>query len=175
MWQAISDILTSSNAHIVLIALAALTAMVGILAKAGILQVRRKGIAIGKGFKDAAAFERLILRKQVDYARRFVASHENDVKRLLKENSSPKASDQYFIKYLLAQVTNEVEVWIMLNNIRGTPDYIKMRQLEVSALLHSRLTDFDYDKGRLEAKTDALVQDLIRHLMIIRESSGLKE
>lgn len=175
MWGTISNVLTSYNAVYLFVFVAAITVLLGILAKLGVFSINRKGLRIGR---NTALSERMILKKQLEYTQKYCLSMEPQLARIFRKCSMGKcpkdgsdcgADKRFYFKYLAMIMSNEAERSILLNNIRATPDYIKMRCFEIKACLLSAVGNCPYDAKMLDEELQRHVTTVVEHLELIRK------
>lgn len=138
MWEAIKEILTSSNAVGVLLILGFLVIVLIIVAvvliKGNYFQIRTEAFSIG--FADR---ERNIIRQQLNY----VKLHLEEV-----EANIPKDPDynEHLGREIILEVYMVYTNWISFNHINRTEKYIQLKQKELIAVVN-KLTENERYKG----------------------------
>ncbi len=142
MWEAIKDVLTSSNALIVIIFLMFFIIVAFVLIKSGWLNVHTENIKIG-----ARDNERNIIRQQQDY----VLLH---LKSALNNMPKPEGYDKNLGELVIMAVYCEYVSWIAFNHLTKSEKYIAVKQNKLVELV-------DQYTYKEEFKTDEF-KDLIR-------------
>ena len=171
MWEAIATTLTSQNAIIVIAAVFLILLLFGFYAKVGLFQVRGKGLRIGgEGKNLERSREILVMKKQVDYVKRFMSSKENDVyKSLLKAKCEcDEKTVGYLAKYITSVMALDAMSWVMLNHLSKGQNYIRSKQIELASFVKSRLYGVEYNEQQLTRLIDGYVVELIDHLSLIK-------
>ena len=170
MWEAISTVLTSENTIIVLTFLVALAILFAIFVKIGIISIHRKGVKIGK---NTALSERIILRKQLEYIQKYCLGLEAQLAKLFeKRRFTSDGAKTFYFKYLASLVSNEIEKWIMVNNLSQSQTYVQSKQLELRAFLVAQVGDCEYNEANLTRKVNLWVSEITQHLILIRRTDN---
>lgn len=142
MWEAIKEVLTSSNALIVIIFLMFFIVIGVVLIKSGWLTIRTESVKIG-----AADRERNIIRQQQDY----VLLH---LKAALNNMPKPEGYDETLGQLVIMAVYCEYVSWIAFNHLTRSEKYISVKQNKLIELI-------DQYTYKEEFKTEEF-KDLIR-------------
>ena len=138
MWEAIKEILTSSNAVGVLLILGfflmVLIIVAVVLIKGNYFQMRTQTISIGFAEK-----ERNIIRQQQDY----VWNHLQEAEANLEKDET---YDEQLGQIIIMTVYIEYTKWIAFNHLTRSDAYIKVKQNSLVAIVN-RLTVNDRYKG----------------------------
>lgn len=158
MWEAIADILTSSNAISTLLFLAVCVIGAFVLIKTGMLQIHTKMVQVG-----ATDRERGIIRQQLDYVLLHLNSLENGL-------AKPEGYNEYLGKYILERVYDEYVNWITFNHISKAPSYVEVKQKRIVELIGQYTIK---DEFRSDEFNEMIMEDTkqtILNLIQIRES-----
>lgn len=157
MWEAISNILTSSNAISTLTFLAVCLIGAFVLIKTGMLQIHTKAVQIG-----AADMERNIIRLQLDFVRRHLVSVENNLKK-------PAGYDEYLGKLIIEKVYDEYVNWITFNHISAAPDYVEVKQDSIVDIIGAYTVRPEFKSKEFEEFIRKDTRETIEGLIKIRE------
>lgn len=158
MWEAIAEILTNSNALLVLVFLVIFTLIIICLAHTGLLEIHTKAFRMG-----ASDRERDIIRQQIEWTHSYVMSLESEI---MADNTKYNG---YFTKYILEAVYDEIINWITFNHINLKSDYVSIKQAKVKAIVKGMPVDPKYRSKEFERRIDKWVEEVIHKLVIIRE------
>ena len=143
MWEAIKEILTSSNAFIVLIFLSVIVIVAVVLIKGGYINFDSESLKINYGER-----ERNIIRQQQDY----VWLHLQEAEANLPK---PEGYDKNLGQVIILSVYKEYDSWITFNHISKSEAYIGVKQKRLIALVNSLTVKEDF-------KTDDFIEMLKR-------------
>ena len=124
MWDAIKEILTSSNASIVLVFLLVILVVAVILIKNGYINFDTESLRIG--YADR---ERNIIKQQQDY----VWLHLQDMEANLDK---PKDYDKTLGQMIIMAMYIEYVSWISFNHLTKSDAYISLKQNRLVALVN---------------------------------------
>lgn len=124
MWDAIKEILTSSNASIVLVFLLVILLVAVILIKNGYINFDTESLRIG--YADR---ERNIIKQQQDY----VWLHLQDMEANLDK---PKDYDKTLGQMIIMAMYIEYVSWISFNHLTKSDAYISLKQNRLVALVN---------------------------------------
>lgn len=161
MWEAISNILTSSNASQTIISLIVLVLIVVIMIKSGMIKIKTKHVKIGMSEADK---ERTIIREQCDWARMYLKGLMKDL--LSKEQNA--RYDGYFIKYIVEVVYDEVVNWIVFNHIEDNDRYIQVKADIMTCMIYSMDIDDSFRTADFNKRIYKSVEEVIKKLINIR-------
>ncbi len=158
MWEALKEILTSSNAVGVLLILGFLVVVLIIVAivliKGNYFQIHTQAVSVGYQEK-----ERNIIRQQLDY----VWLHLEEA-----EANLPKDDDYnaHLGREIILNVYMEYSKWISFNHINRTDLYMQVKQSTLVSLVN-KLTENERYKSEefkqyIKDDTKATIQELIR-------------
>lgn len=155
MWEAIGNVLTSSNAIPVLIVCGAAIVVLSILGKYGLLNIHTKNFTLGVSDK-----ERQIIRNQLEFAESFCMSFK-----------IPKVEgyNEYIGKYILERMYDEVVKWISFNHITDDDVYVHIKQEKVFNLIQTLAQREEYKSDEFKELVDKGVETLIKELIKIRK------
>ncbi|MBO6300831.1 MAG: hypothetical protein J6N15_00140 [Ruminiclostridium sp.] len=156
MWEAIGSVLTNENAIAVLAFIMAAVLVVAFFAKIGLINVRTKSVRIGKDEK-----ERAIIRRQIEWAHVYIMSLESKL--------IGNKKDDYFAKYILERVYDEVVKWVTFNHVATTGMYVEIKQEEVCALVYSFNINDEYKTQEFKKRMCNWTREVIERLVQIRE------
>lgn len=161
MWEAISSVLTSSSAWMVLLFLGVFVFVVVILVRCGFLSIHTHGVHIGAG-----AREREIIRQQAAWVHGYIKGLEVDILKMCKDNPE---YDPYRTKYVLEVMYDDVVEWITYNHITTDPDYVAIKQDGIKAHLKCLDINPDFLTPKFFGRVDGWVVEVIEHLVKIKD------
>lgn len=167
MWEAISNILSGSNALMTLLFVLAILAIFIVCARTGIVSIRTNNVTLGK---QSAEKERTVMRHQIEYARTACSIFEQQVPRNENHNL-------YRIKYIIECIYDEMLNWIIFNHIEDNPIYITNKQNIVWGIV-IRQTDEDDALRKTDKFKEAVFKQVetdVRELTKIREYYAAKK
>lgn len=157
-WNAISDILTSTNGLIFGILFVLLVIVLIIAVKKGYLKFSGKGINIGNDSEK----ERNVIRQQVEWVHIFLDSFAQDYMEM-------DGVDEWRLKYIVEKVFSEIVDWITFNHITDRGNYIKIKQDKIWYLIKSLTSNKYFKSGEFRNKSNAMVETVVSQLVKIRE------
>lgn len=157
MWDAISEVLTSSNAIIVLIFLFVIILVAVALIKGGYVNFDSESLKINYGER-----ERNIIKQQQDY----VWLHLQETEANLPK---PKGYDKNLGQVIILTVYKEYVSWISFNHLTKSDAYISVKQNKLVAIVNSLTvkTEFKTEEFINLIKSDT--RNTIYELIKIRE------
>ena len=159
MWEAIGNVLSGSNASLVLIFLFLITIIASVLSRKGILSITTKGLTLGADIR-----ERDIIRQQVDWTHSFVTG--------LYATIQPMTDGKYngyYTRFILEMCYSEIVDWITFNHIKLDSDYISVKQTRIKSIVYSLDIDPQFKTPKFEKQIDSWVEEIIKKLSTIRE------
>lgn len=158
MWEAIAKILTNSNALLVLLFLTLFVAILIVLAKSGLVQIKTGAFRMGADHR-----ERDIIRQQIEWSHAYIMG--------LKPFITPDESkyNGFLTMYVLEACYDEVINWIAFNHINLDSAYISIKQEKIRGLLRAMPIGAEFHTKEFERKTDKWVEEIIKQLVTIRE------
>jgi len=158
MWEAIAEILTNSNAFLILVFAVVFTLIFVLMARTGLLQIHTNSFRMGADHR-----ERDIIRQQIEWTHSYVMSLEGEIA------TDTTKYGGYFTKYVLETVYDEIVNWITFNHINLESDYISVKQAKIRAIVKSMPVDQKYRTKEFDRKIDRWCEEVIRRLVTIRE------
>lgn len=159
MWEAISKVLTSANASMVMASLLILVVIISVLSRRGILSINTKGLTLGADIQ-----ERDIIRQQVEWVHCYVAGLYSQIQPL-----TDNRYNGYYTKFILEVCYSEIVDWITFNHIKLDSDYIAIKQKKLKSIIYSYDIDPVFRSSKFEKQIDAWVEEVIRKIASIRE------
>ena len=160
MWDAIRDVLMSSNVTYVLpqiIATFIFLILLGvILSKIGLLNIRTESVQIG-----AVSREREIVRQQIDWIRQ----HYTGLETIIPKS---KGYNEWHGKYVTERVISEWIIWIIYNHFRDTKEYIEIKQDKIVEIVRSNTIREEYHSEEFEQFLRDDTKKCVRKLIQIR-------
>ena len=162
MWEAIKDILTSSNAVGVLLILVFLTIVLIIVAvvliKGNYFQIRTQAVSVG--YQDK---ERNIIRQQLNH----VWLHLQDI-----EANLPKDEDynEHLGQEIILKMYKVYTDWISFNHISRSKSYIPIKQKEMVAVVNALTVNEKYKTEEFKEWLNEDIKETIYALIDIRET-----
>ena len=160
MWETIKEVLLSTNAWMIIVAIVFLVLLALTLVNKGMLFIGTDKFFIGGDYR-----ERDIIRQQVEWSHSYVRGLYSKIQPISESNEY----GGYFTKYLLECVYDEIVNWITFNHIKVDGDYISIKQQLVKNLIYSYDVDDVFRTPEFEKQIDEWVDEVIRKLVHIRE------
>jgi len=160
MWEAIKEVLLSTNAWMILVAIVFLALLAFMLMNRGFLYIGTDKLQLGGDYR-----ERDIIRQQVEWSHSYVRGLYTTIQNM-SENTQYGG---YFTRYLLECVYDEIVNWITFNHIKVDSDYISIKQQLIRNLIYSFDVDDVFKTPEFSQQIDAWVEEVIRKLVHIRE------
>ena len=158
MWEAVSTVLTSANAWLVLILVLIIVVLLIFAGKRGIFAIHTDKFTVGSNDSELT-----IIRQQADWAYLYVMSLEGKLTGITTEH------DRYFTKYLLERCYDSVVKWITYNHISDNPAYIEIKQSEISSIVFSEDVGEGFRTQEFKTRLNNWVQEIILNLIQIRK------
>ena len=157
MWEAISEILNSSNGSTVLAVLLICVFIAYVLVKGGLLSVHTDAIRVG-----ASDIARNVIKQQLDY----VWSHLEEA-----EANLPKGEDydQHLGREIILELYKEYSNWISFNHISRSEEYIRVKQNSLVMIVNKLTKDEKYKSEEFKEYIREDTQKTILELLEIRE------
>lgn len=195
MWDAIKEVLVSSNGiNVIILAFIVLT-MIVYFAKNGMFHIRTEHVMLGSSEK-----ERKIIRQQIEWTRAYVSGLELQLKMFIEKKKNEYLStkdddaeaergsaemvdgqikeykwDRYHALYILARVQDEVEDWITFNHIDDNDAYIEMKKQTVRAKMRQMTTRALLQSEEFLSMVDRWTEECVKTLVKIRKVYGGKK
>ena len=160
MWEAISNVLTSSNIIPIGVILILVILAMAILAKMGLVSFHGKGVSVGNGDK-----ERNIIRHQIDYAEGACTDF------FIRLERKP-GFEEWRAKYIMERAYDVLVRIISYNHIQIEDTYIELRQSEIwKTIQEYKESDDDpyYHSEEFKKIIYGEVKGVIEKLVKIRE------
>lgn len=162
MWEAISSILTSSNALQTMIVLLILVLILIMMIKTGMLRVRTTHVHIGMSESDK---ERTIIREQTDWVHTYLLGLEGKIRQMTPELKH----GGFFTKYVLEICFDEIVKWITFNHIEDSDRYIQVKQDKICSLIYAQNVDKIFQTKEFNERIRHWVKEVICKLIEIRK------
>ena len=170
VWDTLTRVFTSGNALFILGTIVILVLLFGIFAKLGVISVHKKGIKIGK---TSALSERAILRKQIDYVQKYCLAIAPELAKIFEHREfRAEGEDTFYFRYIALLISNEMEQWVLFNNVSQSANYIQTKQLELKAYIVGRVGDGEYSDAALTKAVNKWVSEVLTHIGMIRKVSA---
>lgn len=157
MWEAISQVLTSSNAIIVLIFLFVIILVAVALIKGGYVNFDSESLKINYGER-----ERNIIKQQQDY----VWLHLQETEANLPK---PKGYDKNLGQVIILTVYKEYVSWISFNHLTKSDAYISVKQNKLVAIVNSLTVKTEFKTEEFIDLIKSDTRNTIYELIKIRE------
>ena len=162
IWGAIAQVMTNSNALMVLIFMIIFFLLIVGFAHAGLLQIHTSTVRMG-----ADTRERDIIRQQAEWAHVYCMGLKGQIDEMCK---NVEEYNPFVTMYILERMYTEVVEWITYNHINLDSDYIGIKQDNVRALLSSMTVMPEvFASQRFLKKVDEWTDETIHKLVMIRE------
>jgi hypothetical protein len=158
MWEAIKEVLTSSNSLQILIFVTLLILLGVLLIRGNYLRIRTQHLKIGTD-----ETERAILRQQIEYSNQYITGLYGLIK-----SKYPKF-DTIKTKYILEVVYDEVVNWISFNHISKSEIYIMVKQEKIRGLIFEMDVTEGIKSNEFKELMNAWTKEIINRLVDIRE------
>lgn len=158
MWEAIAEILTNTNAFMVLVFLVIFALLFVLLARTGLIQIHTNSFRMGADMR-----ERDIIRQQVEWVHAYLMGIESQI------DVDTSKYGGYYTKYILETIYDEVIIWISFNHINLESDYISIKQEKIKSIVRSFDIRPEFHSKEFERKIDRWCEEIIRKLVLIRE------
>lgn len=162
MWEAISVILTSSNALQAIASTLIVIAIIFVMIRAGMLRIKTSYLHIGMSDSDK---ERTIIREQCDWVHTYLEGLQSKILHMKPELKF----GGYFTKYVLEIVYDEVVRWITFNHIENNERYVKVKQEKIASLVYSMNIDSTFKTPEFRQRMDKWTEEVIHTLLDIRK------
>lgn len=156
MWEAISNVLTSSNGFKTEIIIIVAIVVFLLAAKFNLISISGKFLRVGK-IKDG---ERQILREQITYMSAMI---DAEIRSLPMDQL-----DFYRTKYILSKVKDFFEQIIIFNHISDSGVYIESKQLQLYSMIYNLTDNPLFKSDDMKSHIYKLTEDMIRRLLAIR-------
>lgn len=158
MWEAIAEILTNSNALLVLIFLMIFMIILIALATTGLVRIDTGSFVMGADHR-----ERDIIRQQIEWSHSYIMGLESRIK-VDKTNFGG-----FKTKYILELCANEITNWISFNHINLDSAYVSIKQEKMKSIIRSMDVDPVFTSKEFEKQVDRWVEEIINKLVEIRK------
>lgn len=155
MWNALSNIFTSSNG---IFAMLLLGIVVIIATKYGLFKVQTDKVTIGN---DTRENERTIIRNQKDWVKLSLEAFEQTMPKF-------EGYDAFRGKYIIERVYDEIVDWITYNHIRVDAKYISLKQGEIWLLVQKLTIAEQLKTTEFKEQIDEYTENIIKTLVDIR-------
>lgn len=163
MWEAISNILTSTNALQTIISIILVMLIIVVMIKTGMIRIRTKHVQVGKA-RSASDTERAIIREQCDFTHVYLMGLVSKIKQVTPD----LLYDGYFTKYILEVAYDEFVRWITFNHIEDSEEYISTKQRKICSLVYSMGIRNEFKTAEFNHRMCNWVEEIIRELVRIR-------
>lgn len=154
MWEAISEILNSSNGSTVIVVFLICVMIAFVMVKSGFLQVHTNAIIIG-----ARDSERNVIRQQQDYVWQHLTAEEKKLRKRIPDY------DKRLGLIIVQACYIEYGNWIAQNHINTNDDYISLKQQKLVDVVmeYTEKEEFQSDEfiEYLKQDTKATILQLI--------------
>ena len=159
MWEAFAQILTNTNALLVLIFGLVFVLILIVLVQAGMVKIDTGAFKMGADHK-----ERDIIRQQIEWSHSYIIGLKSQI---IADESH---FNGYLTMFVLEAAFDEVINWITFNHINLESDYISIKQEKIRSMIHS-MKDIkpEYKTKEYDRKVDKWVEELIKKLVLIRK------
>jgi len=130
MWEAIKEVLTNSFGLVALIIIAVFIIVLLVLSKKGFFTINTKVVKIGQDIKT-----RNLIQRQLEYIHNKITSLIPELKNY--------SSNEYKLKYILADVEDCFQLAAVFNNMSKTRAYIEGKQIAVYSTVIKNISKED--------------------------------
>lgn len=153
----LTEILTSSNAVFILVAVVVIIALLAIMGKQGLLTFDIKGIKL-----SSRESERMIILRQSEWAKLYCDGMEPRL-------PHPEGYDIWKSRYILERVYDEIMTWILYNHVTNNESYVEIKQNKLVFLINSLTVKEDYHTEEFNDLIRKETKFIISKLVQIRE------
>lgn len=157
MWEAFSNVMTSSNAGLVLAFLIVLVIFGAIFIKSGKFSINTKTFRIGNNEE-----ERTIIRNQVEWVKLYCKGIETRI-------PHPEGYNKWRGLYVLERIFDEVISWITFNHITTNDDYVEIKQTTIINLVDSLTDKEEFHSEEFREQIRKEIKTIITKLVQIRQ------
>lgn len=154
MWDSISEVLTSTNAPIVIAFLLFMGIMAWLMAKKGLFNIHTDAVTIG-----ARDSERKVMRMQMEWIMQHLSGLESNITKDAEYN-------YYRGKYVVERIYDYYVDRISQNHITNSTEYIEVCQSNIIAIVDSLTEKPEYKsddfKAMLQEDTKLCINKLIQ-------------
>lgn len=158
MWEAIKDILISSNATPILLFFAIIILISFFCIKNNYLIINTSSVKIGADEK-----ERSILRQQSEWVSTYIHGL------VLVIQTKFKGMDETKTRLILEYVYDEIVTWIMFNHITKSEMYLMVKQERIRGIVFTYATSSIVKEEKFCIAMNQWVKEVINRLVDIRE------
>lgn len=160
MWEAIKEVLTSSNAVSVLLFLIFVIFAVIFSSKKGLIAIKTGKLRIGSDERELS-----IVRNQQQWSYLYVMSIKGKV---LPQDATKE--QRKTTELILEKVYDKIIDWIVYNHINPTNSYMEIKQSEIKCLIYSQDDlDEEFKTPEFESRINNWVKEVILNLINIRK------
>jgi hypothetical protein len=156
MWDAIVSTVESGQGWLLL----AIIVMMAITARMGHLKVKTDKLMIGK---DSGDNERLLMKKQTEYAYVTCMGFEKQIPRF--DGYNPILGE-----LIVEKVYDEIVSWVMINHIEDSAEYIKNKQKIVWNIVSTETINKKMKNEKFKAQVYDCIEEIIKELVHIRNN-----
>ena len=154
MWDSIVQMFESGQGAWVVLTFI----MIGITARFGHIKIKTDKILIGR---ESGEKERLLMKKQIDYAHTACMAFEKRIPRFENYNT-------YLGKYIAELTYDEIVSWITVNHIQDNDDYIRIKQDIIWDIITTQTISDNMQTEKFRKQVYSNVEQIIRRLVQIR-------
>lgn len=163
MWEALSNILTSTNALQTIIGVILICLIVVVMIKSGVIRIKTKHLQVGR-VRSASDTERAIIREQCDFTHVYLQGLISKIQQVTPD----LLYNGYFTKYILEVVYDEFVRWITFNHVEDSEGYISTKQQKICSLVYSMGVRTEFKTPEFNKRMRNWVEEIIRELVRIR-------
>ena len=158
MWESIREILSGTNAWMVIVFCAFAVIVFTFASRKGLVSVKTGKVRIGNDTREL-----VIVRNQIQWAYLFIMS----LKGKLRDDESER--ENYFAEYVLEKCYDKVVEWITLNHISSSNSFIEIKQSEIRCIIYGLSVQSKYKTPEFETRINNWVREVILNLISIRK------
>jgi uncharacterized membrane protein len=156
MWESVERLVDSGKGWFVLIIILLMIFAI----RQGYMKVRTEKILLGR---DSGDKERLLIKKQIDFAHGACMAFEKRIPRF--EGYNP-----YIGKYIAELAFDEIVNWITVNHIQDNEDYIEVKQGIIWDIVVTEAINEHIKSEKVRKIVYQHTEDIIKKLVQIREN-----
>lgn len=164
MWEAVSKILTSSNAIQTIIGVIVIILLFIVMIKTGMIKIKTSHVYLGLSESDK---ERTVIREQCDFTHTYLMGLMSKIEKVTSDGKLLHGG--YFTRWILEQAYDEFVKWITQNHISTDKAYVHAKQEKIKALVYSMGVRDEFKTREFSERMDRWVAEIIEELVSIRK------
>ena len=156
MWESVERLVETGKGWFILI----IIGLIIFAIRQGYVKVKTEKILLGR---DSGEKERLLVKKQIEYAHTTCMAFEKRLPRF-------EGYNEYLGKYIAELIFDEIVNWITVNHIQNSEDYISIKQAIIWDIIVTNTINDAMKTDKIRKKVYENVEMIIVRLVQIREN-----